>query len=338
MQKKQTRLTMLATIILAVSMIMLPASQVAAQQPVSVRLASFNVGGSWYIWATAISSVARPALPAGSTLDVLPYQGGIGNPLLLEKGKADIALSFLPCSKWAYEGLPPYENANENLRALAGGLSRPHRVGVLIRKGSKITSLSDVVNKKLPAKIVTAQRGATGQAVALQLLTEYGITVEKLKKWGGSLEHLRMPVAIGRIKDGHADIIIHNVGYKEPRFSELCLTTGIIFDEVDQAIQKRMAENYGYVYGLSIEKDEFKGVTKDVPAIGYPTGLITTADLADDVAYAITKAVCENPKALAEAHASLKVFSPEKAWQPEVNGIPLHPGAIKYYKEKGWMK
>lgn len=338
MKKRQSRLKMLATIIMAVGLIMLPASQVAAQQPLSVRLASFNVGGSWYIWASAIASVARPGLPAGSTMDVLPYQGGIGNPLLLEKGKAEVALSFLPCSKWAYDGLSPYKNANKKLRALAGGLSRPHRVGVLIRKGAGITSLADVVNKKMPAKIITAQRGATGQAVSLLVLEEYGISAEKLKAWGGSLDHLRMPVAIGRIKDGHADIIIHNIGYKEPRFSELCLTTGIIFDEIDQDIQKRMAKKYGFVYGLAIEKDEFNGVTEAVPAIGYPTGLITTADLPDEAAYAITKAICENPKALAEAHASLKVFSPEKAWLPEVNGVPLHPGAIKYYKEKGWMK
>ncbi len=334
------RITKLAVLVTCLTMVtvVLPTPYAAAEKPVNIRLASFNVGGSWYIWASAIASIVRPNLDEGTTIDVLPYQGGIGNPMLLAKGKAEVALSFLPCTKWAYNGLEPYKSADKNLRALVGGLSKPHRVGVLIRKDSGIKSLWEVVQKKLPAKIVTAQRGATGQAVAMQVLKEYGISPKELAKWGGSIEHVRMPVAIGRIKDGHTDIIIHNIGYKEPRFSELTLTTSIIFDKIQPEIQKRLADKYGYVQELVIEKDEFQGVGEDVPSIGYPTGLIANADLPDSIAYIITKAICENPKILGEAHASLKAFDPEKAWQPEFNGIALHPGAIKYYKEKGWMK
>lgn len=336
--KKSKLAALVACLALATLLVSFSAPAAAAPQPTTIRLASFNIGGSWYIWATAMASIIRPVLPAGSTIDVLPYQGGIGNPMLLSKGKADIALSFLPCSVWAYNGLPPYKAADKNLRGLVGGLSRPHRIGVLIRKSSGITSLADVAKKKLPARIVTAQRGAAGQAASMQLLSEYGITPEKIEKWGGKLEHLRMPVAMGRIKDGHADIIIHNVGYKEPRFSELCLTTEMIFDQVPADIRATMAKKYGYQDNLAIEKGEFRGVGAKVVSVGYPTGLIANASLPEQIAYLITKAICENPKALGQAHASLKVFDPTKAWMPEVNGIPLHPGAIKYYKEKGYMK
>lgn len=338
MRLKGSKITVLATCLLALTVLVSFSAPAAAAQAVNIRLASFNVGGSWYIWATAIASIVRPKLPQGSTIDVLPYQGGIGNPMLLAKGKAEIALSFLPCSRWAYDGIAPYKQADKKLRALVGGLSRPHRIGILIRKASGIKSLAEVAKNKLKARIVTAQRGAAGQAASMQVLAEYGITADKLAQWGGKLEHLRMPVAVSRIKDGHADIIMHNVGFKEPRFSELCLTTDIIFDEIPAEIQKRLAKKYGYVAGLAFEKGEFRGVNQAVPAIGYPTGLITTAALPEQIAYIITKAICENPKALGEAHAGLKVFNPQKAWQPELNSIPLHPGAIKYYKEKGWMK
>lgn len=309
----------------------------ALKEPVHLRFASFAIGGSWYIYASAIAKLVRPNLPEGSTIDVLPYQGGIGNPLLLKRGKAEIALSFLPCSKWAYDGLSPYKEPIKELRALVGGLNRPHRVGVLIRKASGIESLRQVVEQKLPVRIVTAQVGATGQAVAMQVLHAYGITREKLKSWGGSLEHVRMPVAMSRIKDGFADIIIHNVGYKEPRFSELCLRVPIKFMEISKEMRQKLAEKYGYMTGLYFKAGEFKGIKQDIPAIGYPTGVITTKELPDEVAYIITKSICENPKDLGNAHASLKVFDPKTAWKPEKNGIPLHPGAIEYYKDKGWM-
>lgn len=335
---KRTKIATLVACLAVVAMMFSFTAPVNAAQPTSVRLASFNMGGGWYIWASAIASIVRPNLPEGSTIDVLPYQGGIGNPLLLAKGKTEIALSFLPCSVWAYKGLPPYKKPINSLRSLVGGLSRPHRVGVVIRKASGIKSLAEVAKKHMPARIVTAQRGATGQAVSMQLLTEFGITPEKLDSWGGKLEHLRMPVAMGRIKDGHADIIIHNVGFKEPRFSELALTTEVVFDEVPADIRKIMADKYGYQNDLFIEEGEFSGVKAKVPALGYPTGLIASTSLPDNIAYIITKSVCENKKALGQAHAALKVFEPNKAWEPARNGIPLHPGAIKYYKEKGLMK
>ena len=338
MRAKNSKVAILVTCLAVMTMLVSFSAPAAAQQPTSIRLASFNIGGSWYIWASAIASIVRPNLPQGSSIDVLPYQGGIGNPMLLAKGKADIALSFLPCTVWAYKGLPPYKKADNELRSLVGGLSRPHRIGVMISKKSGIKSLAEVAKKHLPARIVTAQRGATGQAVSMQLLSEYGITPEKLESWGGKLEHLRMPVAVGRIKDGHADIIIHNVGFKEPRFSELALTTEIFFDEVPAQIRAAMAQKYGYQDNLAIEKEEFRGVDKNVVALGYPTSLIADTKLSDQMAYIITKAVCEHPKELGQAHAGLKVFDPTKAWEPARNGVPLHPGAIKYYKEKGLMK
>jgi len=56
------------------------------------------------------------------------------------------------------------------------------------------------------------------------------------------------------------------------------------------------------------------------------------------VAYAITKAVLENRDAIVAENKAMQNFVAKEAWKPENNGIPLHPGAVRYYKEKGWMK
>jgi TRAP-type uncharacterized transport system substrate-binding protein len=60
--------------------------------------------------------------------------------------------------------------------------------------------------------------------------------------------------------------------------------------------------------------------------------------MAEPVAYAVTKTIVENKDALVRGHAGLADFDPTQAWRPERVGIPLHPGAEKLYREKGWMK
>ena len=84
--------------------------------------------------------------------------------------------------------------------------------------------------------------------------------------------------------------------------------------------------------------DTFKNQAKPVSTVGFPTVLITNKELPEPIAYTITKTVIENKDALVRGHAGLAEFEPRTAWQPEKVGIPLHPGAERAYREKGWMK
>jgi len=75
-----------------------------------------------------------------------------------------------------------------------------------------------------------------------------------------------------------------------------------------------------------------------VVAVGVSAVLITNRDLPEPIAYTVTKTVLENKDALVRAHGGLAAFEPRTAWQPDKVGIPLHPGAERAYREKGWMK
>ena len=68
------------------------------------------------------------------------------------------------------------------------------------------------------------------------------------------------------------------------------------------------------------------------------TSIIANKGLADDVAYLVTKTVVENKAELVKAHQAFPDFVPEDAWKPDNNAIPLHPGAERYYRERGWIK
>jgi TRAP-type uncharacterized transport system substrate-binding protein len=72
--------------------------------------------------------------------------------------------------------------------------------------------------------------------------------------------------------------------------------------------------------------------------VGFPTVLITNTALPEPIAYTITKTLIESKEALVRGHAGLAAFDPTTAWKPENVGVPLHPGAERAYREKGWMK
>lgn len=308
-----------------------------AEDPVNLKMASFNVGGSWYIYATAISEVAQAALPEGSAVEVLPYQGGVGNPILVNRGDADMGLSFSALQNWAYNGKVVYKEPYKDIRALAGGLNRPHRLGIVVRKDAGITSLADVADK--PVRLVTVQRGGAGEALARMALESYGLTYDDIKEAGGWVTHIDLPVAVQQMRDGQADMFIHNIGYRQPDVMELALGGDVTFIPLGEEQMQMLAENYGLQPGLTVEKGEFEGVDADVPSVGYPTGVIANADMPDDVAYTITKAIAENADKIRAAHSSLKGFDPEKAGDKARNGgLALHPGAARYYREQGWIE
>jgi TRAP transporter TAXI family solute receptor len=170
------------------------ASETSAQnplnKPVNLRFASFSVGGSWYIYAVNISEIIKPFLPAGSKIEVLPYQGGAGNPILVSKGDADLGLSFSTSSNWAYKGIVAYTGRKkmDNLRAIVGGLNKPHRLTIIARKDAKLSSIQEIKDQQRKVRLVTVQRGGAGEALARQVLEAYGMTYDDLIKMGGGCQ------------------------------------------------------------------------------------------------------------------------------------------------------
>ena len=84
--------------------------------------------------------------------------------------------------------------------------------------------------------------------------------------------------------------------------------------------------------------EEFNYSPQTMPAGMFPTVFITHRDVDAGLVYLVTKTIGDNKAALVAAHKGLAKFDPASAWKPELVGLPLHPGAEKYYREKGWMK
>jgi TRAP transporter TAXI family solute receptor len=311
------------------------AGPTAAQGPVNLAFATLDSGSAWYVYGATMAELLRKALPAGSNVDVKPFAGGVGNAKLVAKGETPLALSFTVTNRWAFEGKEAYDTRLEGLRALVGGLDTYYLVAVASRKLG-INSLKEVKDRKLPVKIYTQPVGALGEFAGRQLLRAYGLSYADVRAAGGSTTHVGYNVIIDAFKDGRADLLLAVVTPKHPSVSEITTFSEVKFLPIDPDVVKGLAP-LGYTLA-TMPANTFKNQAEPVSTVGFPTVVITSKDLPEPVAYTITKTIVENKDALVRGHAGLAAFDPTTAWRPDKVGIPLHPGAERAYREKGWMK
>jgi TRAP transporter TAXI family solute receptor len=307
----------------------------SAQQPVNLAFSTLDTGSAWYVYGATIAELLRKSLPPGSNVDVKPRAGGVGNPRLVAKNETPLGLSFTVTNRWAWDGKEAYDARLDNLRALAGGLDTYYLVAVVSKK-LPLGSLRDLKEKKTPVKLVTQPVGSLGEFAARQLLRAQGLSYADVKGWGGSTQHVGYNIIIDAFKDGRADILIAVVTPKHPSVSEIANSVDVKFLGLDDETIKGMAP-LGYT-AATMAADTFKSQSEPVKTVGFPTVVITNKEMPEAVAYTVTRTVIDNKDALVRGHAGLKDFDPATAWQPEKVGLPLHPGAERAYREKGWMK
>ena len=238
-------------------------------------------------------------------------------------------------NRWAIEGKEAYTEKLENLRALVGGLDTYYLVAMATKKLG-ISSVREIKDKKLGVRVYTQPVGSLGEFAGRQLLRATGIGYNEIKGWGGTTTHVGYNVIIDAFKDGRADILFAVVTPKHPSVSEIVSSVDVEFLGLD-ADTAAALQPLGYT-AATMPAETFKNQTKPVSTVGFPTVLITNKDLPEPIAYTVTKTVVENKDALVRAHGGLAAFDPPTAWQPAKVGIPLHPGAERLYREKGWMK
>lgn len=324
-----------APLALALALVLGLGAAAVAQQAVTLAFATLSQGTAWYVYGATIANLLRQTLPPGSNVDVKPFSGGVGNPRLVAKNEAPLALSFTVTNRWAYAGQEAYDTKLENLRGLVGGLDTYYLAAIAARK-LDAGSLADIKARKLPVRLYTLPVGSLGEFAARQLLRAYGVTYADLKAWGGSATHVGYKVIVDAMKDGRGDLLIAVITPKHPSITEIATFADVKFLSLEPDRIKGLGA-LGYV-PRTMPADTFKNQSQPVSTVGFPTVLITNTALPEPVAYTITKTVIENKDALVRGHAGLAQFDPMTAWKPENVGIPLHPGAERAYREKGWMK
>lgn len=305
-----------------------------------IKIQAMPLGSSWYVFGATLSKLLQERLPAGNTVDVVAKGGGVGNVISVSTGQAQIGLANVATSVWAYNGDPTvYKGKSyQDARALVGGLN-PVWFNAMVSKefmaktGQK--TLEQILTSGKPVRIAMKPPGSTVPVVADMLLKALGVDRDMIKKNGGEIIQVAASQLPTLVRDGRTDIYFESTPRGHPSTTEAMLTGKVVFLDLPAKAVAYMEKQ-----GLapSVMPVIFPEQTAPTHSVDFGTELIANKKISDDLAYLITKMVCENRDTMAQAHKAWADFKPEEAWKPENTGIALHPGAVRYYKERGWMK
>lgn len=312
------------------------ATSVAAQD---VRIGAMREGSSWYVFAATLEQIIEPILGENS-VEVIARGGGIANPMVVQGGKAEIALSNKASAVWASEGNEGvYEGMSApDIRALVGGLNSVY-VGAMARKAFTdkmgTTDLAEIMSSGQPVRVLMKPVGSSAVPVANMIFEGLGTSAEEIKANGGDIIQVGTGQIPDQMRNGNADIYIDTMIKGHPTITEVALTADVVFLDVPQPAMDVLEKN-GLTPG-SYGPDWYKGQSTATTGANLGTVLIANASLDEDTAYQITKAIIENAEQLKSSHGAWARFDPKAAMLPENVGIELHPGALRYYREAGLM-
>jgi TRAP transporter TAXI family solute receptor len=301
-------------------------------------IAAMPPGSSWYVFAATLAQLMEQELP-GRSMEIFARGGGTGNPTLVERGKADIALCQVATAVWAWNGLSLAFHGvpHRRIRALAGGLNSvwmtaAAREEYISRTGYQ--TLESMLRSAPGPRIIMKPPGSTVPVAVDMILDHYGLTREMVTANGGRI----LQVAVNQIPevlaDGRADIYFETAIKGHPALTEAATTAGIRFLDFDDGLLRALSKQGMTPRPLPVW---FKGQAKPTAAVDCQTVLIARDDMPDEIGYLITKMLCEKREAMLQAHKAWADFDPPRSHRREVTGIPLHSGAEKYFKDRGWL-
>ncbi len=306
--------------------------------PDFLSFATLSEGSAWYVYGATMAEVIRSDIDEVKKVDVLPHSGGIGNVETVSTGEAELGFTFSVTNKWGNDGEVAFEEVYDDFSVLTGALDQ-YYVGIIMRdefmEEHDITSIADIKEKEIPTNLYTVNIGSQGEFAAQQVLEAYGMNYDDLKDYGGAVEHTSFDVVKSAFQDGEADMFVQVMTKGHPGFTEIAIQTPVTFMSIEDEFREKLEETGNQK--VTFPAGHYEGQDEEVETVGFTTTLVANNDLSEDLAYDITKSIVENKDKLVQGHQGLEAFDPEKGLEPEyTGGTDIHPGALKYYEEKGW--
>ncbi len=295
-----------------------------SQEKVDIKMMTGPTGGVWIPLGGAIAELIQKNIP-GTTVSVSPG-AGIANVVAVEEGKADIGFGNSSSSVDGVAGREPFKAPTKNVMQLAN--LYPQYFQIVVLEDSPIKTIADFKGKR----ICPGTKGMTGELLASQLLQVYGLSYKDMAK----VNYVSYADSASLMKDGHADVYMPGTTIPAATIVELATTKKIrLLSIPEDKIKELQKMNVGYIRRV-IPAGTYPGVNYDVVTAGYFTHLVISAKLPEALVYKITKVLSENLDRLGDVVKDMKgVTVKDLAYDI---GVPFHPGALKYYKEKGVLK
>lgn len=311
--------------VLVLLLALMPATVQAAASTKNISISTGATSGTFYPLGTAIGKTLTDAGIVNVTTEATG--GSVENARLIGQKQTEIGFIESMIADWAYNGKEVYKD--KKIPNLCGLIALyPNTIQTVVKTGSGIKGYADLKGKTVAVGI----QGGSSPTNMQIVLESYGLTMKDIKP-----QYLAFGPSMELLKDGQVDAVMVDSGFPNSAIIDISTQHQIQILPIDAEKIKQIKVKYPFFADAHVvPKGTYKGVDVDVLTTGSLVTLCIQKDLPEDLVYNIIKTMVEKKDDIAKVHEKGKSINLQTA----TNGIsiPIHPGAAKYYKEKGVMK
>jgi len=296
-----------------------------AAQAQNLSIATGGTGGVYYPLGGGMAAALSKYVP-GMQATAEVTGGSVANLQLINTGKPYIALTMADATLDAYKGQDKFAGKPVPVRTLM--VLYPNRMHVVTITATGIKKVSDLKGKR----VSTGSGGSATEVMAFRVIEAAGLDKDK----DMTRERLGVAESTNALKDRKIDAYFWVGGLPTAAVTDLANSPGVTIQMIDHAeLVPAMNKKYGNLYVKdSIPKEVYKGMTADNQQATVMNILVAHEKMDEKTAYTIVKTIFDKREDLIRAHkeaASIKLENQKT----EASSVPWHPGAIKYFAEKG---
>jgi TRAP transporter TAXI family solute receptor len=291
----------------------------------NISIATGGTGGVYYPMGGGLAAALSKHVP-GMQATAEVTGGSVDNLKLVGSGKPYVAFSMTDAALDAYKGEDKFKGAKVPVKTLM--ILYPNRMHVVSVEGKGITKMADLKGKR----VSTGSPGSATEVMAFRVIEAAGLDKDKDMK----RERLGAAESVNAIKDGKIDAFFWVGGLPTAAVSDLANTPNTKIRMIDHTeTVAGMNRKYGNLYVEdAIPKETYKGLDADNKQATVMNILVAHESMDDKTAYNIVKTIFDRRDDLIAAHKEATNFKLENQ-KTAASPIPFHPGAVKYFAEKG---
>jgi TRAP transporter TAXI family solute receptor len=291
--------------------------------PYALKIWTGGTGGVYYPLGVKLSELLNKYASDVVTASVSTSGASVANMRALAAGDANLVFVQNDIAYYAYKGIYMFNGSKVDIvRGVA--VLYPEVVQIVVRADSGIKSIYDLRGKRVAV-------GAAGSGTAV----EAELILRAAGLWATiTPQYMDFATAASALKLGQVDAAFVVAGIPTSAVLELSATVPVNLVEVpDEVLSKLVEQGYRFFTRYTVPAGTYTGMTSDVRTVAVMAMLAVRADVPDQVVYTVLKVMFDRLSELREAHARAKDI--ELARALEGMPIPLHPGAIRFYQERG---
>jgi TRAP transporter TAXI family solute receptor len=291
----------------------------------NISIATGGTGGVYYPMGGGLAAVLSKYVP-GMQATAEVTGGSVDNLKLIGSGKPYVGFTMSDAAQDAFKGEDKFKGQKVPVRTLM--VLYPNRMHVVSVEGKGVNKFADLKGKR----VSTGSPGSATEVMAFRLIEAAGMDKDKdLKR-----ERLGVAESVNALKDGKIDAFFWVGGLPTAAVSDLANSPGNKVKMVDHAeLVAAMNKKYGNLYiEDTIPKATYKGMDADNKQATVQNILVAADSMDEKTAYNIVKTIFDRKADIVAVHKEAENFNLENQ-KKEASPVPWHPGAVKYFAEKG---